>query len=69
MVSRVIVDELHTLATKQRNSREDEGSTVAFPRHRCSTVIEGHAGRIHLYLMLDLGYKPPNLDEVLLWPS
>jgi hypothetical protein len=74
LMSRVIVDELRTLEAKQRkfeaatdaNSGE---SGSRFPRCPCSLTVERHAHLILLYLMLELGYELPDLDELLLWAS
>lgn len=74
LMSRVIVDELRKLDEKQR---EDEAAADAdssesasrLPRRRCSLVIERHVHLIQLYLMLELGYELPDLDELLLWVS
>lgn len=51
-----------------RNSMK-EPTSPRHPRRRCSTVIERHTHLIQLYLMLDLGYELPDLNEVLLWAS
>jgi len=32
-------------------------------------AVERHAHLSHFYLMLDLGYEPMDLDELLLWAS
>jgi hypothetical protein len=39
------------------------------PRRRCSLAVERHAHLIQLYVMLDLGYDLPDIDELLLWAS
>jgi len=70
MISRVIVDELHKLDAKQRDVAADaDKSASRLPRHRCSLAIERHAHLIQLYLMVELGYDLPDLDELLLWVS
>jgi len=72
MMSRVIVDELRSLEARQR---EDEAAADAdesasrLPRRRCSLAVERHAHLIQLYLMVELGYELPDLDELLLWAS
>ncbi len=72
MMSRVIMDGLRSLEARQR---EDEAAADAdksasrLPRRRCSLAVERHAHLIQLYLMVDLGYEIPNLDELLLWAS
>jgi len=72
MMSRVIVDELRELEAQQRETNDaadaDE-SASRLPRRRCSLAVERHAHLIQLYLMLELGYELPDLDELLLWAS
>jgi hypothetical protein len=71
MMSRVIVDELRKLEARQREADAEDAdsgeSASRLPRRRCSLAVERHAHLIQLYLMLDLGYEPPDLDELLLW--
>ena len=72
MMSRVIVDELRELEAQQRetNAAADADSSASrLPRRRCSLAVERHAHLIQLYLMLELGYELPDLDELLLWAS
>jgi IS4 transposase len=70
MMSRVIVDELQELDTRQRESADDDtSSSTRVPRGRCSTIVERHSHLIHLYVMLELGYDLPDLDALLLWAS
>lgn len=71
MMSRVIVDELQTLAAKQREGEAADADVSAsrLPRRRCSLAVVRHAHLIQLYVMLDLGYDLPNLDELLLWAA
>ena len=71
MISRVIIDELHKLDTKRREAADadyDESASRLPPR-RGSLAVERHAHLILLYLMLELGYEPPDLDELLLWAA
>jgi IS4 transposase len=68
MMSRVIVDELRKLDARQRESADDAAaSSPRLPRRRCSLAIERHSYLIELYLLVDLGYELPDLDELLLW--
>ena len=71
MISRVIIDELHALEAKRRESADADCNESAsrLPPRRGSLAVERHAHLIHFYLMLDLGYEPPDLDELLLWAS
>jgi IS4 transposase len=73
MMSRVIVDELRKLEARQNETDAadaDSGESASgFSRRRCSLAIERHAHLIQLYLMLELGYELPDLDELLLWAS
>ena len=70
MMSRVIVDELQKLDTEQRESADDAvASSTRVPRGRGSTIVERHSHLIHLYVMVDLGYDPPDLDALLLWAT
>ena len=69
-MSRVIVDELRKLDAKRQGSDDDAcASSARLPRRRCSHALERHAHLVQLYLMLDLGYELPDLDELLLWAS
>ena len=71
MISREIIDELHELDAKRRRAADadcDESASRLPPR-RGSAVIERHAHLIQLYLMVELGYELPDLDELLLWAS
>jgi len=72
MMSRVNVDELRTLERTQRevdDAADADELASRLPRHRCSFAVEHHAHLIQLYLMLELGYELPDLDELLLWAS
>jgi len=74
LMSRVIVDELRKLEARQREDETaadaDSGESASrLPRRCCSLAVERHTHLIQLYLMLDLGYEPPDLDELLLWAS
>jgi IS4 transposase len=72
MMSRVIVDELRSLDARQREAEaaaDADESASRLPRRRCSLAVERHAHLIQLYLMLELGYELPDLDELLLWAS
>jgi len=73
MMSRVIVDELRTLEANQRETEDADADSLEsasrLSRRRCSLAIERHAHLIQLYLMLELGYELPDLDELLLWAS
>ncbi|MDL0118735.1 IS4 family transposase [Halobacterium salinarum] len=72
MMSRVIVDELRSLEARQREveaAADADESASRLPRRRCSLAVERHAHLIQLYLMVELGYELPDLDELLLWAS
>jgi IS4 transposase len=72
MMSRVIVDELRSLDARQREAEaaaDADESASRLPRRRCSLAVERHAHLIQLYLMVELGYELPDLDELLLWAS
>lgn len=69
MISRVIIDELHELEAKRREAADADESASRHPPRRGSLAVERHAHLIQLYLMLDLGYELPDLDELLLWAS
>lgn len=72
LMSRVIVDELRKLDAKRREGEaagDADESASRLPRRRCSLAVERHAHLIQLYLMLELGYDLPDLDELLLWAS
>ncbi|WP_256546779.1 IS4 family transposase [Halobellus inordinatus] len=72
MMSRVIVDELRSLEARQREAEaaaDADESASRLPRRRCSLAVERHAHLIQLYLMVELGYDLPDLDELLLWAS
>jgi IS4 transposase len=72
MMSRVIVDELRSLEARQREDEaaaDADSSASRLPRRRCSLAVERHAHLIQLYLMVELGYELPDLDELLLWAS
>ena len=64
LMSRVIIGELRKLELKQRESADDAppSSTVLT---RCGATCT----LIQFYLILDLGYDLPDLDELLLWAS
>jgi len=72
MMSRVIVDELRSLEARQHGDEaaaDADESASRLPRRCCSLAVERHAHLIQLYLMVDLGYELPDLDELLLWAS
>jgi IS4 transposase len=72
MMSRVIVDELRSLEARQcevETAADADSSASRLPRRLCSLAVERHAHLIQLYLMLELGYELPDLDELLLWAS
>ena len=72
LMSRVIVDELRSLEARQREAEaaaDADESASRLPRRRCSLAVERHAHLIQLYLMVELGYELPDLDELLLWAS
>lgn len=72
MMSRVIVDELRSLEARQREGEaaaDADSSASRLPRRRCSLAVERHGHLIQLYLMIELGYELPDLDELLLWAS
>lgn len=72
LLSRVIVDELRRLDRRQREveaAADADKSASRLPRRRCSLAVERHAHLIQLYLMVELGYELPDLDELLLWVS
>ncbi|MDL0120508.1 transposase, partial [Halobacterium salinarum] len=72
MMSRVIVDELRTLEARQQEAEaaaDADSSASRLPRRRCSLAVERHAHLIQLYLMIELGYELPDLDDLLLWAS
>lgn len=72
MMSRVIVDELRKQDAKQREvevAAAADSSASRLPRRHCSLAVERHAHLIQLYLILELGYELPDLDELLLWAS
>ena len=72
MMSRVIVDELWSPEAGQHENEaapDADESASGLPRHCCSLAVERHAHLIQLYLMVDLGYELPDLDELLLWAS
>jgi len=69
MISREIVDELHKLDTERTDAADADESASRLPPRRGSLAVERHAHLIQLYLMLELGYELPDLDELLLWAS
>jgi hypothetical protein len=73
LMSRVIVDELRTLEANRREgdaADADSGESASrLSRRRCSLAVERNAHLIQLYLMIELGYELPDLDELLLWVS
>jgi len=72
LMSRVIVDELRSLEAKQRESGDSadaDESASRIPRRCCSLAVERHAHLIQLYVMVEMGYELPDLDELLLWAS
>jgi IS4 transposase len=69
MISREIIDELHELEAKRRDAADADESASRLPPRRGSLAVERHAHLIQLYLMLELGYELPDLDELLLWAS
>jgi hypothetical protein len=52
----------------EEDAAADE-SASRLSRRRCSLAVERHAHLIQLYLMLELGYELPDLDELLLLVS
>jgi len=66
LMSRVIVDELRKLNAEQRGS-DDTAASSRLPRQQCSHAVERHAQLIQSYVLLDLRYDLPDLDELLLW--
>jgi hypothetical protein len=72
LMSRVTVDELRSLEGRQREGEaaaDADSSTSRLPWRRCSLAVERHAHLIQPYLMAELGYELPDLDELLLWAS
>jgi len=71
LMSRVIVDELRTLEANRHeaDAADADSSASRLSRRRCSLAVERHAHLIQLYLMIELGYELPDLDELLLWVS
>ena len=70
MMSRVIVDELHKIEAERRDMAADADSSASrLSRRKCSVAISRHAHLIQLYLMVELGYGLPDLDDLLLWAS
>ena len=72
LMSRVIVDELRSLEARQREveaAADADSLALRLPRRRCFLAVERHAHLIQLYLMIELGYELPDLDELLLWTS
>ena len=69
MISREILDVLHKLDAKRREGTEVDESALWFPPCRGTLAVERHSHLIQLYLMLELGYELPDLDELLLWVS
>jgi len=72
VMSRVIVDELREIEVQQREmtaTADADSSASRLLRRRYSLAVERHAHLIQLYLMLELGYELPDLDELLLWAS
>lgn len=73
LMSRVIVDELRKLdARQQENGAADADrreSASRLPRRQCSLTVERHAHLIQLYLMLEVGDRLSDLDELLLYAS
>jgi IS4 transposase len=69
VISREIVDELHKLDAERCEAADADESASRLPRSRCSLAVERHAHLIQLYLMIELGYELPDLDELLLWAS
>ena len=67
VVSRVIVDELRELEVREMSELDAEETSVRerLPRRRGSLAVERFAGIIHLYVMAELGYCLPDLDELL----
>ena len=70
MMSRVIIDKLHKMKAKRGDEAADADESASRPpRRQCSVAISRHAHLIQLYLMVELGYGLPDLDELLLWAS
>jgi hypothetical protein len=51
------------------NAADADSSASRLPPRRGSLAVERHTHLIQLYLMLELGYELPDLDELLLWAS
>jgi len=66
MISREIIDELHELEAKRRDAADADESALRLPPRRGALAVERHAHLIQLYLILELGYELPDLDELLL---
>jgi len=56
----------HESTAERRDAADADESASRLPPRRGSLVVERHAHLIHLYLMLELGYELPDLDELLL---
>lgn len=65
VVSRVILEELRDLEAEEMASDKDMAVRERLPRRRGSLAVERFAGIIHLYVMIDLGYDLPDLDDLL----
>lgn len=64
MMNRVIVDELWSLAARQRKAKD-----AADADRHCLLVLKRHAHLNQLYFMIELGCELPDLVELLLWMS
>jgi len=51
------------------DSADADESASRIPRRCCSLAVERHAHLIQLYVMVDMGYELPDLDELLSWAS
>lgn len=69
IISLVIIDELHKLEVKRCEAADTNESASQLSPRRGSLAVERHAHLTQLYVMLDLGYELPGLDELLLWAS
>lgn len=65
IMSRGILDELRELEVEEMAVDADTSVRERLPRRRGSLAVERFAGIIHLYVMAELGYGLPDLDEVL----
>ena len=71
LMSRIIVNKLRTLEANrcEEEAADANESASRLSRRRCSLAVERHAHLIQLYLIIELDYELPDLDELLLWVS